>query len=237
MGEAFISRRGGGSAAYAIIGATIPNGSIVTCTKGSISLAPIGTGTSFYFRVPENGVWTVTATGGGKTKTETVNVTAQGQCFAVTINYGLVLISGGVVQNPSAWTAADMTSQSGNGYVDLVMSHASFTQGMYVIPVNLTEYSKLTIEANNAGSTEQRPNYKWLKAAIKQTTDPSEPQTSGEYINLETVASKTTLELDVSGKTGTWYVGFYGHGLDITEDESQPAYLEAIARVYNLSLS
>ncbi|MBR2680833.1 MAG: hypothetical protein IKE23_08810, partial [Exiguobacterium sp.] len=121
---------------------------------------------------------------------------------------------------------------------DLIMSHAAYEQGMYAIPVNLTEYSKLTIEANNAGSTsDQYPNYKWLKAAIKQTTDPSEPQTSGEYINLETVGSKTTLELNVSGKTGTWYVGFYGHGLDVTVDPSQPLYLESIARVYNMSLN
>lgn len=238
MGEAFITRRGGKTASYAVIGVTFPSGSTVTCVKGSVSLKVNGSGTNVYFSVPEAGDWVVTIADGSKTKSQTVTISAAGQVEKLTMAYGLMLISGGVVQSPSEWTAADMTSQAGNRYVDLVMSHASFQQGMYVIPVNLTEYSKLTIEAYNAGNTsDQYPNYKWLKAAIKQTTDPSEPQTFGEYINLETVGSKTTLELNVSGKTGTWYVGFYGHGLDATVDPGQPLYLESIARVYNMSLS
>lgn len=236
MGEAYIIRRGGG-AAYAIIGVNAPVGSTVTCTKGTVSLIARGGNTDVYFYVPEAGTWHVTASGSGRSVSQDVNITKAGQVEKVTLVYGLALISGGVVQNPSAWTADDMTSQSGSGYVDLIMSHASFEQGIYAIPVDLTEYSKLTIEAYNAGSRELRPNYKWLKAAVKQTADPSEPQTSGEFIDLETVASKTTLELDVSGKTGTWYVGVYGHGLDATVDPGQPTYLDAIARVYNLSLS
>lgn len=237
MGEAFISRRGGKAAAYAVIGVTFPSGSTVTCVRNGVSLRANGSGTSVYFNVPDAGVWVVTIVDGSKTKSQTVTISTAGQVEKLTMTYELSLISNGVIQSPASWTAEDVTIQNGSGYVDLVMSHADYDSGMYVRQVDLTEYTTLTVEANNAGSTVLQPNYKWLKAAIKQTADASNPQTTGEYVSIETSASKQTFTLDVSGKTGTWYVGFFGHGIDVTSDPSQPAYLEAIARVYNMSLS
>lgn len=237
MGEAFIVRRGGQATAYAVIGVTFPSGSTVTCVKNSVSLKANGRGTNVYFNVPEAGAWVVTIADGAKTKSQTVTINAAGQVEKLTMAYGLSLISNGVIQSSASWTAEDVTVQNRSGYVDLVMSHADYDSGMYVRQVNLTEYTTLTVEAYNAGSTALQPNYKWLKVAIKQTADASEPQTTGEYVSIETSTSKQTFTLDVSGKTGTWYVGFFGHGIDVTTDPSQPTYRDAIARVYNMSLS
>ena len=43
MGEAFITRRGGGTP-YAVIGVTYPSGSVCTCTNGTLTLTAKGTG-------------------------------------------------------------------------------------------------------------------------------------------------------------------------------------------------
>lgn len=231
MGEAYITRRGGRAASYAIIGVTVPSGSTVTCINGDISLEPNGSGTSFYFRVPKNGAWTVTATKEEKTKSETVNITTRGQCFAVAINYGLSLISGGVVQTPGSWTNTNVTVTPGSGYTDFLCTSQDYSAGAYTIPIDLTDYSTLTVDVHNVGDT----NCDYLKIAIKSDSSATQPTTASEYIDIKTRSSRpsTPFTLDVSGKTGTWYVGVYGHGLFYSDLDIH----QANARVYNMSLS
>lgn len=231
MGEAFIVRRGGQATAYAVIGVTFPSGSTCTCVKNSVSLKANGSGTNVYFNVPEAGDWVVTITDGGKTKSQTVTISTAGQVEKLSMAYGLVLISGGVVQNPSAWTSSGVTTESGNGFIDLKYTTADYSYGAYIIPVNLTNYNTLTIDAYNAADS----NCDYLKVAIKQTNDMTQPSVASEYVDIKSRSSRpsTPLTLDVSGKTGTWYVGIYGHGLFYSDLDVH----NATARVYNMSLS
>ena len=96
MGECFITRRGGGiSKAYAVIGVTYPAGSTCTCTDGAKTLTLKNTSGQGLFLIPYAGTWTVTTTDGTNTKSESVEITTEGQIISITLSYGLFLFDGG----------------------------------------------------------------------------------------------------------------------------------------------
>ena len=98
MGSCFITRRGGGSGKlFAAIGVTYPAGSAVTCTNGTKTLTAKTTSGQWVFAIPQAGTWTVTATLGTSTKSQSVEITSEGQSVSVTLSYELILFDGGVV--------------------------------------------------------------------------------------------------------------------------------------------
>lgn len=80
----------GGAPLYAIIAVTYPDGSVCTCTNGTKTLKAKGTSGKALFNVSV-GEWTVTATDGSSTASQTMSITAEGQVESVTLSYGLVL--------------------------------------------------------------------------------------------------------------------------------------------------
>ena len=101
MGEAFITRRGGGTP-YAAIGVTYPSGSVCTCTNGTLTLTAKGTGGKAIFVIPSAGTWTVTAVNGNKSTSKAVSITAEGQVETVTLAYEMILFNNGLVDG-IAW--------------------------------------------------------------------------------------------------------------------------------------
>lgn len=96
MGSCFITRRGGGtSKTYAVIGVTYPTGSNCTCTDGAKTLKLKNTSGQGIFLIPYAATWTVTATNGTNTKSQSVEITTEGQIISVTLSYGLFLFDGG----------------------------------------------------------------------------------------------------------------------------------------------
>lgn len=96
MSSCFITRRGGGiSKAYAVIGVTYPTGSTCTCTDGVKTLSLKNTSGQGIFIIPYAATWTVTATNGTNTKSQSVEITTEGQSVSVTLSYGLFLFDGG----------------------------------------------------------------------------------------------------------------------------------------------
>ena len=94
MGEAFITRRGGGIP-YAIIGVTYPSGSVCTCTSGSRTMTAKDTSGKALFVIPEAGTWTVKAVSGSKTASKAVSITTEGQVENVTLSYALDIFAAG----------------------------------------------------------------------------------------------------------------------------------------------
>lgn len=94
MGEAFITRRGGGTP-YAAIGVTYPSGSVCTCTNGTLTLTAKDTSGKAIFVIPSAGTWTVKAVSGSKSTSKTVSITAEGQVETVTLMFELILFDGG----------------------------------------------------------------------------------------------------------------------------------------------
>ena len=98
MGEAFITRRGGGIP-YAVIGVTYPSGSVCTCTSGTLTLTAKDTSGKAMFVIPYAGTWTVKAVKGSQSKSTAVKITTEGQVETVTLAYEFVLL------NTSGWAS------------------------------------------------------------------------------------------------------------------------------------
>lgn len=88
---------GGTGKPYAVIGVTYPSGSICTCTDGTKTLKLKDTSGQGIFIIPYAATWTVTATNGTNTKSQSVEITSEGQIVSVALSYELILFDGGVV--------------------------------------------------------------------------------------------------------------------------------------------
>lgn len=87
---------GGGSISpFAFIFATYPAGSVCTCTDGSRTFKLKDTSGYGEFYPPYAGTWTVTATDGTETASETVEITAEGQSVSVELSYGVFFYNKG----------------------------------------------------------------------------------------------------------------------------------------------
>lgn len=86
----------GGTKLFAAIGVTYPAGSTLTCTNGSKTLTAKTTTGQWVFAIPEAGTWTVTATDGTNSKSQSVSITTEGQFESVTLSYRLNLYTNGV---------------------------------------------------------------------------------------------------------------------------------------------
>mgnify|MGYP000806832164 CR=1 FL=1 len=89
MGEAIITRRGGGKL-FAVIDVSYPAGAVCTCSNGTRTLKARGTGGHFLFNIPTAGDWTVTAVLDGKSKSEAVTV-SEAAAYVISINFELWL--------------------------------------------------------------------------------------------------------------------------------------------------
>lgn len=151
MGEAFITRRGGGTP-YAVIGVTYPSGSVCTCTNGTLTLTAKDTSGKAIFVIPSTGAWTVKAVSGSKSTSKAVSITAEGQVEIVTLTYGLYIFKNGsgltsgysIKSNSNSMISAptvssDTISWSGNS--------ESGGVAFYIDPaVALSGYTKLCVD-------------------------------------------------------------------------------------------
>lgn len=71
----------------AYIDAIFPEGAACICTNGNYTYEATSTSGSYKFTVPETGTWTVTATDGIQTVSNTVSITADGQTKSTTIKF------------------------------------------------------------------------------------------------------------------------------------------------------
>lgn len=92
---------GGGSKVVASIVVTYPAGSTLTCTLGSKVLTAKNTSGKWVFGLPSTGDWVVKAVNGSKSKSATVNITAEGQVKNVTLMFEAILWEAGADKNTS----------------------------------------------------------------------------------------------------------------------------------------
>ena len=92
---------GGGSKVVASIVVTYPAGSTLTCTLGSKVLTAKDTNGKWVFGLPSTGNWVVKAVKDSKSKSATVEITAEGQTKNVTLMFEAILWEAGADQNTS----------------------------------------------------------------------------------------------------------------------------------------
>ena len=86
---------------YAIIGVTYPEGSVCTCTNGTLTLTAKDTSGTALFTIPEAGTWTVKAVNGSDSASKAVSITAERQVETVTLMFETILWEAGSDQNTS----------------------------------------------------------------------------------------------------------------------------------------
>lgn len=210
MGEAFITRRGGGTP-YAVIGVTYPSGSVCTCTNGTLTLTAKGTGGKAIFVIPAAGTWTVKAVKGNDSASKAVSITAEGQAATVTLVYwdGTIYDAGNeYTAQTGGWTC--VVNGSGTAY-------ATKTNNQLFVSVNQTSataYDRTTNKISLTGFTKiqatvsaQTHSSSWggnerCKLLVSANADLSDPVASAQ----PTANDAQTLSLDIN-LTGTYYVG------------------------------
>lgn len=226
MGEAFITRRGGGRP-YAVIGAIYPAGSSCTCTNGTRTMTAKDTGGRALFIIPAPGTWTVTAASGSQDASREISVTAEGQVESVKLSYELMLFDSGAVSG-YAWNA----SYNDTSYADSKVSDVIYMYGMTYdngailktssakrgvsSAIDLSDYSRLKIRVKTVDSSAG-------SAKIQVGTSALGDDSAAAAIAL--TAGQTT-GLDISGITGSGYIsilaqstgGTYGNIIKVEFD-------------------
>lgn len=137
---------GGGSKVVASIVVTYPAGSTLTCTLGSKVLTAKNTSGKWVFGLPSTGNWVVKAVNGSKSKSATVEITAQGQVETVALSYQLYIFkSGSGLTSGYSKKGSDGTVSNAN------ISWSGDANGggisIYITPaVALKDYTKLCVD-------------------------------------------------------------------------------------------
>lgn len=109
---------------YAIISVTYPEGSVCTCSNGSVTLTAKDTSGKALFVIPEAGTWTVTAVSGSQSKSAAVEITAEGQVETVVLSYELIVFNNGD-QNTEVTGGITKTGYTLSGYNSTVNSQVT----------------------------------------------------------------------------------------------------------------
>ena len=137
---------GGGSKVVASIVVTYPAGSTLTCTLGSKVLTAKDTSGKWVFGLPSTGNWVVKAVKDSKSKSATVEITAEGQVETVALSYQLYIFkSGSGLTSGYSKKGSDGTVSNAN------ISWSGDANGggisIYITPaVVLKDYTKLCVD-------------------------------------------------------------------------------------------
>lgn len=204
----------GGAKAFAVIGVTYPEGSTCTCSDGTKTLKLKDTSGQGIFLIPYAATWTVAATDGTNTKSESVEITSEGQSKSVSISYRLYLYKLGdeFTDITNGWNAtlSDYTHKYGT-YLR-VSRHANNdgTFGGYFSTgkaIDLTEYNNLCCYATLDRTHNRINGIVGIVSSATTGSFTSPYQRDAEaYTSSETEAQ--IIKADISGLTGMHYIHF-----------------------------
>lgn len=213
MKGAIMTSGGGGiGKLFAAIGVTYPAGSTVTCTNGTKTLTAKTTTGQWLFVIPETGTWTVTSTDGTNSKSQSVEITTEGQVESVTLSYRTYLVQDKkpliAFADPGSSSEPTITSSSIKfGPAESAVRSAA--------KVDCTNYTKLVAEINVITQTYNYP----LNALITDKSSGGDNYISSnpdnapantlayKQIRPATTNSLNIITLDISSVTGSHYIG------------------------------
>lgn len=206
MGEAFLTRRGGGSSAdvstsdFAIICAKFPEGSTCTCSKSGTTFTAANAPGLAAFPVSESGTWTVAITDGTRIESTTVSV-SEGDIKTVTLAYTPATLT---ILSPEDGLASGYSVSGGASVTNNTV--AVNGSGGYITPaIDLTNYTTLTIVCQTTYLQTQNPS--------KIFVDTDASKYSNYFSNFalskdcDVDINEHTYTLDVSSLSGAHYIG------------------------------
>ena len=115
-----------GVSVFGAIVVDFPAGSTCTCSDGSTTYTAGSTGGNWVFTVPSAGTWTVTATDGTESVSDSVSITTQGQGVSVELNFRL----------PPAYQGVEYIQGDNNAFINT--GAAIFGGDDYSIDIGIT---------------------------------------------------------------------------------------------------
>lgn len=206
----------GPSASDAILTVTAPAGSTVTATKGGTSLTPTlwtaaadATQECALFVIPAaqfdaTTPWTVTATSGTDTASDTVTIDSNKQ-YDVWLSFGYFLYRNGdeFTSRTGGWAWANAGSgtyvnNTSAGQMEVIITGSSYQTFLHTVnTISVSEWSavKCLIQTNKT---------------LNLVTSTSNERTAPAVVSQSTgvLSDFTEVTLDVSSQTGLYYIGF-----------------------------
>lgn len=204
---------------FAAIGVTYPAGSTVTCTNGTKTLTAKTTSGQWVFAIPEAGTWTVTATKGTSSKSQSVSITTEGQWESVELKYRTYIYEQGVTEIVFASSAGDRQPDDVDENVWQATNHTSLKQVNGVLVDD-----DVTTSNNHRINRAKRVDLTNIDTLFFELRYIDNDSYSGSWVGvsnswpswgefslaakalLENNTNKQTLALDVSSLSGEYWV-------------------------------
>lgn len=199
----------------ATINITYPAGSTCTCSDGTTTLSAPDTSGTWTCIVPNAGTWTATATDGVENTSESVSITTDGQTVAVELSYYTYLfkpntdttnVTGGwqLNSNGSLDSAGDqLVATFTNAY-----NHRKAFNVATINKIDFTEFTTLVATCKAADKNNAAPSSATFAVASTQDGFNAAGTASTKVASTTFSNSTTTVQIDVSGISGSYYVTF-----------------------------
>lgn len=190
------------------INVVYPAGSTCTISNGTKTYTAPSTGGYWECDVDSAGTWTVTATNGSQSASQSVSITASGQTAEVTLAYDYKIFNaGGAADYSGGWTIPESygSKVESDG---IKLYTASGWQGCQVFtsaPFDVTKYSKLNI--NVSAYNTARPEASFGVSSGK----PNNNMWNGDFTNkkncaaVQSITGTGVISLDISSLSGNYY--------------------------------
>lgn len=199
----------------ATINITYPTGSTCTCSDGTTTLSAPDTSGTWACIVPNAGTWTAAATDGVENTSESVSITTDGQTVAVELSYYTYLfkpntdttnVTGGWQLNSkgSLDSAGDqLVATFTNAY-----NHGKAFNVATINKIDFTEFTTLVATCKAADKNNAAPSSATFAVASTQAGFNAAGTASTKVASTTFSNSTTTVQIDVSGISGSYYVTF-----------------------------
>lgn len=199
----------------ATINITYPAGSTCTCSDGTTTLSAPDTSGTWACIVPNAGTWTAAATDGVENTSESVSITTDGQTVAVELSYYTYLFK----PNTDTTNVTGGWQLNSNGSLDSAGDQlvATFTNAYNhdrafnvatINKIDFTEFTMLVATCKAADKNNAAPRSATFAVASTQSGFNNAGTASTKIASTTFSNSTTTVTIDVSGISGSYYVTF-----------------------------
>lgn len=199
----------------ATINITYPAGSTCTCSDGTTTLSAPDTSGTWACIVPNAGTWTAAATDGVENTSESVSITTDGQTVAVELSYYTYLFK----PNTDTTNVTGGWQLNSKGSLDSAGDQlvATFTNAYdrgnafnvaTINKIDFTEFTTLVATCKAADKNNAAPRPATFAVASTQAGFNAAGTASTKVASTTFSNSTTTVQIDVSGISGSYYVTF-----------------------------
>lgn len=190
------------------INVVYPAGSTCTISNGSETYTAPSTTGYWECYVYSAGTWTVTATNGPQSASQSVSITASGQTAGVTLTYDYKIFNaGGAADYSGGWTIPESygSKVESDGIKLYTVSSWQGCQVFTSVPFDVTKYSKLNINVGAYNSA--RPEASFGVSSGK----PNNNMWNGDFTNkkncaaVQSITGTGVISLDISSLSGNYY--------------------------------